>query len=62
MERLIPYTIKIPSEIKAALPAAGRRHNMKATELVRAILAGIVSGNLSLIITQEAPLERTSAD
>ncbi|KKK47475.1 hypothetical protein LCGC14_3154820 [marine sediment metagenome] len=58
MNRLTPYTIRVPDDIKAALPAAASRYGMTAPELVRTVLGMIASGHVSLTLKQEAQNEQ----
>ncbi len=53
MNRLTPYTVRVPDDIKAALLEAARRHGMTAPELVRTVLGMIASGHVSLTLKQE---------
>jgi hypothetical protein len=46
------YPVRLPHDIKAALPEAAKKHGMTAPELVRTIIGLIVSGQVKLTLLQ----------
>lgn len=52
MDRMAIYHLRLPHDIKAALPAVAKKYGMTAPELVRTIIGLIVSGQIELTLVQ----------
>lgn len=62
MERLKPYSVRVSTEVKAALPAAARRYGMTAPELVRTIIGMVASGHILLTLQEHRAIAPRFAD